>query len=115
MTEKRNRLFKPDRLIWLLLLLLLLERLLLFIQLGPDYLSYSDDEAYVKAGLYFAETGVISMWGPFPSAMIMPAMPVLIGLLSFLFGSGTALLVAVKTLWILMGVLTAYVVYICGL
>ena len=42
MTEKRNRLFKPDRLIWLLLLLLLLERLLLFIQLGPDYLSYSD-------------------------------------------------------------------------
>ncbi|MBQ6481292.1 MAG: hypothetical protein IJI45_09265 [Anaerolineaceae bacterium] len=111
MTEKRNRLFKPDRLIWLLLLLLLLERLLLFIQLGPDYLSYSDDEAYVKAGLYFAETGVISMWGPFPSAMIMPAMPVLIGLLSFLFGSGTALLVAVKTLWILMGVLTAYVIY----
>ena len=43
MTEKRNRLFKPDRLIWLLLLLLLLERLLLFIQLGPDYLSYSED------------------------------------------------------------------------
>ena len=111
MAENRKWFLQPDRLIFLLLLLLLIERLLLFVQLGPDYLSYSDDEAYVKAGLYFAETGVISMWGPFPSAMIMPAMPVVIGLFSFLFGSGTALLVAVKLLWILMGVLTAYVVY----
>ena len=111
MTEDRKWFLRPERLICLLLLLLLAERLLLFIQLGPGYLSYSDDEAYVKAGLYFAETGVISMWGPFPSAMIMPAMPVVIGLFSFIFGSGTALLVAVKLLWILMGVLTAYVVY----
>ena len=74
-------------------------------------MSYSDDEAYVKAGLYFAETGVISMWGPFPSAMIMPAMPVIIGFFSLVFGEGTALLVSVKLLWILMGVLTAYYVY----
>ena len=111
MNESRKLFLRPDKLIFLLLALLLIERLLLFIQLGPDYLSYSDDEAYVKAGLYFAKTGVISMWGPFPSAMIMPAMPVVIGLFSFVFGSGTALLVAVKLLWILMGVLTAYVVY----
>ena len=52
MTENRKRVLQPDRLIFLLLALLLIERLLLFIQLGPDYLSYSDDEAYVKAGLY---------------------------------------------------------------
>ena len=111
MIENRKRFLQPNVLIWFLLFLLLAERLLLFIQLGPDYLSYSDDEAYVKAGLFFAGTGTISMWGPFPSAMIMPAMPVVIGLFSFVFGSGTALLVAVKLLWILMGVMTAYVVY----
>ena len=52
MTENRKLFLQPDRLIFVLLALLLIERLLLFIQLGPDYLSYSDDEAYVKAGLY---------------------------------------------------------------
>ena len=103
--------WQKNRWLLLLLLLLLVERLLLFVQLGPEYLSYSDDEAYVKAGLHFARTGTISMWGPFPSAMIMPAMPVLIGLFSFVFGEGVELLVAVKILWILMGVLTAYVTY----
>ena len=111
MIQRKKRFFHPNRLIWLLLFLLLIERLIAFVQLGADYLSYSDDEAYVKAGLYFAETGVISMWGPFPSAMIMPAMPVIIGFFSLVFGEGTALLVSVKLLWILMGVLTAYYVY----
>ena len=111
MIQHRKHFVQPDRLIWLLLFLLLIERLLAFLQLGADYLSYSDDEAYVKAGLYFAETGVISMWGPFPSAMIMPAMPMIIGFFSFIFGKGTALLVSVKLLWIIMGVLTAYYVY----
>ena len=108
---KRIRLLQPDKLIWLMLVLLLIERLLLFKQFGPDYLSYSDDEAYVIAGLFFVKTGIISMCGPFPSAMIMPAMPVVIGLFSLAFGEGTALLVSVKILWIIMGVMTAYVVY----
>ncbi len=43
MNESRKLFLQPDRLIFLLLALLLMERLLLFIQLGPDYLSYSDD------------------------------------------------------------------------
>ena len=109
--DKLKRILQPRYLIWVLLFLLFAERLLLFRQLGPDYLSYSDDEAYIKAGLYFAKTGTISMWGPYPSAMIMPAMPVIIGCFSFLFGDGTALLTALKILWICMGVLTAYICY----
>ena len=80
MARKEKKLKKSQYLLCILLLFLLIERLALFVQFGPDYLSYSDDEAYVKAGLYFAETGIISMWGPYPSAMIMPAMPILIGL-----------------------------------
>ena len=111
MISERTGKEQANKRLILLLLILLLERLLLFVQFGPDYLSYSDDEAYVKAGLYFAQTGTISMWGPFPSAMIMPAMPVVIGLFSFVFGEGVELLVAVKILWILMGVMTAYVTY----
>ena len=51
MIQHRKHFVQPDRLIWLLLFLLLIERLLAFLQLGADYLSYSDDEAYVKAGL----------------------------------------------------------------
>ena len=111
MKLRETRVLTPNKLLWLLLILLFAERLLVFVQLGPDYLSYSDDEAYVKAGLYFAKTGTVSMWGPFPSAMIMPAMPVVIGLFSFVFGEGTALLISLKLLWIAMGVLTAYYVY----
>ena len=106
-----RRLLRPEKLIWLLLFLLLAERLALFRQFGVGYLSYSDDHAYLAAGLHFARTGTISMWGDYPSAMIMPGMPVLIGAFSLVFGEGDALLLALKLLWILMGVATAYVAY----
>ena len=109
--NQQNQILHQDKLIWELLVVLLAERLLLFRQLGADYLSYSDDEAYIKAGLYFAKTGTISMWGPYPSAMIMPAMPVMIGLVSLLFGDGTVLLLTLKLIWICMGILTAYICY----
>ena len=102
---------RPEVLIWVLLLLLLAERLWLFRELGVEYMSHSDDDAYIESGLYFAQTGVISMWGPYPSAMIMPAMPVVIGAFSRIFGCGPALKLALKLLWIVMGTLTAYVCY----
>lgn len=92
-----------------LLALLLLERIYVFFELGAEYMSYSDDVAYVESGIYFAHTGTVSIWWEYPTAMIMPGMPVVIGLISLLFGEGIELIIAVKMLWIVMGVLTAYV------
>ena len=62
MTSAWKRMLQPERLIWVLLFLLLAERLILFKQLGPDYMSHSDDDAYIESGLYFIRTGTISMW-----------------------------------------------------
>ena len=106
-----RRILRPEVLIWVLLLLLLAERLWIFRELGVSYMSHSDDDAYVASGLFFAQTGVISISPPHPSAMIMPAMPVVIGLFSLVFGQGTGLLLALKLCWIGMGVLTAYVCF----
>ena len=108
---KLRRLLRPEKLIWLLLLVLLAERLVLFWQFGVRYMSKSDDIAYLESGLLFAKTGMISMWGPYPSAMIMPGMPFVIGAFSLLFGEGDTLLLALKLLWILMGVANAFVAY----
>ncbi len=99
-----------DKFILALMLILLVERLLVFFQLGPDYLSYSDDEAYLASGLYFARTGIIAIDG-LPGALTMPGMAVTIGLVSLVAGDGAALLVALKLIWIMMGVFTAYYVY----
>ena len=97
----------PDRLIWILLFLLLAERLLLFFQLGPDYMSHSDDDAYIASGLFFADTGVIAIDG-LPGALTMPGMAVTIGVTSLFVGDGLALLITLKIIWIIMGVFTAW-------
>ena len=106
-----RRLLQPDRLIWVLLLVLLVERLVLFAQFGPDYMSHSDDDAYIESGLYFIQNGTISMWGPHPSAMIMPGMPVVIGLAALVAPNLTSLRVILKLIWIGGGLLTAYFSY----
>lgn len=105
---------RPERLIWLLLVLLLAERLLIFRELGPDYKSYSDDINYVASGITFAETGVISYGSEDPSALIMPGMPLVIALVYRLVGGGTRLWVAMRLLWCLLGTLTAWFVYRAG-
>lgn len=113
-TLSRRSVLRPDRLIWFLLLLLLAERLLLFRQFGPDYLSGADDVNYLPAGVHFAETGVISYGSDYPSALIMPGMPVLLGLVSALFGAGAAYRIAARVLWCLFGTATAWYVYRAG-
>ena len=101
---------KTDKYIWILLFILLVERLLLFYELGPSYMSHSDDDAYISMGLFFARTGIISVDG-YPGALTMPGMPVVIGLASLVFGDGTSLLIALKLVWIVMGVFTAFYTY----
>ncbi len=108
---KNKRIESADWAFLILLFLLLGERLLVFRELGYDYMIPADDMAYVEAGYYFIQTGVISVWGPHPTAMIMPGMPVVTGLMSLLFPLEAELIIALKMLWIVMGVMTAAVVY----
>ena len=101
----------PDKLIWLLLLLLFLERVAVFFELGPAYNSGADEVRYIPSGITFAHTGMISYGGPFPTAMIMPGITVVIGLFSLVFGEGLGLWVSLRFAWMLLGTATAWVVY----
>lgn len=100
-----------DKIIFLLIALMFIERLLLLFIIGPGENSGGDDVAYIQGGITFAQTGVISVWTEFPTALIMPATPIVTGLFSFIFGDGVAYLAAVKLLWMIMGSFTAYFVY----
>lgn len=97
---------------WILLIVLalFLERFYAGYTLGITYSLGSDDMSYVNSGIEFANTGRITMHGVL-SAQIMPGMPVLLGILSFVFGEGRMLWFAMKLLWWLMGSLCAFFVY----
>ncbi len=93
-----------------LLLLLLAERLWALGWLGITYSLNNDDFGYVVSGINFANTGTVTMHRVL-SAQIMPGMPWLLGLLSFIFGEGRLYLLAARLLWIGMGTATAFFVY----
>ena len=96
----------------LLLWLLVVAERLLFTQWDRLSLSFivSDSPDYYQSGLDFARTGRLIFRGV-PSAMIMPGISVLIGLLSFVFPDGPALLYAIRFVWILMGSLVPLFLY----
>lgn len=97
---------------WILLIVLalFLERFYAGYTMGITYNIKSDDMSYITSGIVFANTGAITMHGVL-SAQIMPGMPVLLGVLSLVFGEGRALWFAMKLLWWLMGSLCAFFVY----
>jgi len=102
---------KKHKIAIIVLLLLFLERLLALHQLGVTYTLWSDDASYIKSGIHFMHTGMITMHDDWPSAQIMPGMTVLIGLFARLFGTGTVLWAVLKLFWITMGTLTAWWIY----
>ena len=101
---------KREKIICIIVILLFIERIIVAFQLGITYNLESDDLSYVISGIEFANTGRITMHGVL-SAQIMPGMPVLIGVMSFLFGEDYMLWVALKFLWFTMGSLTALFIY----
>lgn len=111
MSGNRSSAAAGDRLLALLLALLFAERLAALITLGPRYTLASDDLSYVKSGILFAQTGMVTMHGTYPSAQSMPGMTWLIGLVALILGEGTALWWALKLLWITMGTATAWFLY----
>lgn len=79
-------------------------------ELGFDYSLNSDDASYIHSGIIFLENGKITMHGVV-SAQIMPGMTFLIAFMALLFGTGYGLMVSLKLLWMIMGIMTIYVVY----
>ena len=70
----------------------------------------SDSPDYYESGLAFIRTGRI-MYRGCPTALIMPGISVLIGLLSLVFPDGPALLYAIRIVWILLGSLVPLLLY----
>ena len=101
----------PDAVILSVVFLALIERVIMFFIIGSGVLNNSDDIAYVQSGIVFANTGVISVWSDYPTAKIMPGMPVLCGLFSFLFGEGAAYINATRSFMILLGCCSIFLFY----
>ena len=70
----------------------------------------SDDADYIKSGIVFLQTGKITMHDVL-SAQIMPGMTFLIAFMALIFGVGSKLIISLKILWLVMGLLTIYIVY----
>lgn len=112
-TTFRQLLSDPDKVIFLLVALAFLERVVMFFIIGSGVGSNSDDVAYIQSGIVFANTGVISVWSEYPTCKIMPGMPVLCGIFSFIFGEGTAYINATRFCMIAFGCASVYVFYKC--
>lgn len=101
---------KENKLICIILLISLALHIGAFITLGFNYNLGSDDTSYIESGIYFKNNLSIIMHGV-QSAQIMPGMTYLIALFSYFFGEGFTLIVALKIIWMLMGILSILGVY----
>ncbi len=99
-----------EKWVLIVMLLLLLERLIVMGQLGAMYTLENDDLSYINSGITFIKTGTITMHGV-RSAQIMPGMPGLMGIISVIFGEGKLFWIALKLIWITMGVWSAFYIY----
>lgn len=72
-------------------------------ELGYNYSLKSDDLSYINSGIIFYQTGQITMHNVI-SAQIMPGMTFLIAFFCLIFGTGSLLIIALKVLWIAMGI-----------
>lgn len=101
---------RENWLICVIILSSLILHILAIRELEFDYSLNSDDASYVQSGITFLNTGKVTMHGVL-SAQIMPGMTFLIAFMALLFGTGTGLMVALKILWIFMGITTIYIIY----
>ncbi len=101
---------KNHWMIYIVIFISLVIHVAAFVDLGFNYSLNSDDVDYVKSGIVFVQTGTITMHDVL-SAQIMPGMTFMMAFFVLLFGTGQALIVAIKIFYMLMGLATIYVVY----
>lgn len=108
-----NRIIFKIRNNWLIcsiLVVSLILHILAIKEVGFKYNLNSDDLHYVYSGIEFLKSGKITMHSVI-SAQIMPGLTFFIATICFIFGSGFKLWVALKILYMLMGLTTIIVVY----
>lgn len=110
MKDKLKKFLKQNWLIVLIISISSILHILTLCELGFNYTLNSDDASYIQSGITFYETGTITMHGAI-SAQIMPGMTFLIAFFCLLFGTGQALIIALKIFWIGMGITTIVMVY----
>lgn len=110
MKDKLKKILKENWLIVLIISISSILHILTLCELGFNYTLNSDDASYIQSGITFYETGAITMHGAV-SAQIMPGMTFLIAFFCLLFGTGQALVGALKIFWIIMGITTIVMVY----
>lgn len=75
----------------------------------------SDDAGYISSAVTFLETGMLTYHDPnHPTVHIMPGQTLLLSSIFFFFGHEDLGIYAVKTLFILLGALNVYLVYLIG-
>ena len=108
--NKIKSLFLDNWCILVVLIISLILHILALKELGFNYSLNSDDADYIKSGIVFLQTGKITMHDVL-SAQIMPGMTFLIAFMALIFGVGSKLIISLKILWLVMGLLTIYIVY----
>lgn len=86
--RRRLSISEPDNFIYIVILAAFIERMIMFFFLGSGATNDSDDIAYIRSGIEFARTGTITVWSSYPTASIMPGMPVVTGIFARIFGAG---------------------------
>ena len=108
--NKIKSLFLDNWCILAVLIISLILHILALKELGFNYSLNSDDADYIKSGIVFLQTDKITMHDVL-SAQIMPGMTFLIAFMALIFGVGSKLIISLKILWLVMGLLTIYIVY----
>lgn len=113
--RRRLSISEPDNFIYIVILAAFIERMIMFFFLGSGATNNSDDIAYIRSGIEFARTGTITVWSSYPTASIMPGMPVVTGIFARIFGAQDIYIYidSVRICWILFGCGTVYVFYKC--
>jgi 4-amino-4-deoxy-L-arabinose transferase-like glycosyltransferase len=103
-------------LIGAILLLALILRLGVFLYNGWDLTIKSDDAGYVRSAKVLLEKGMLTYHRPnnIPTVHIMPGQPLLLAGIFLLFGTEMTGMIVGKIIFILMGVLNVYLVYLIG-
>lgn len=106
----------PQNLIWIILIIAFLLRVAALITYGLTLTLNSDDQAYIRSAVRFLETGMITYHidEMFPTVHIMPGQPLLLAFIFLIFGTGDIGVYAAKVVWIALGTICVYFVYLIG-
>lgn len=106
-----KKVIKENLVFIIVIIFIICLKLFTTINLGFDYTINNDDLSYVGSGINYCKYDVVSMHGTYPSAQIMPLMPIAIGNLACIFETRESLFIVLKLLYLSMSVITLFGIY----